>query len=425
MFVYLGESSSEFKSLVNKSFEGNEVQKFNISNENGDFSGFKVIKDEVEGYAYYHVPGALYQFASADVCSVEPLEMLKIVNKEIVPIQNLEEAVVAKRDEETKMVDEHKISFVDAGLLDKNVNAIKASFLDVDGFIFKETTLGSFSPSQDKTKNIFVPSHQVVDNGLVKSKLFITVKESEELKQEKIEKVYSDQMDTLKSHNIVLSDSKVGDYRLNRLLSKVKVLSVDDNLAGEFTITQMFKKIDKVELEQKTAKVEAELSGLGVSVKVIDDLKDDKISIVIMNKKGKELSRLTANDVLFTSEDVLIEGEDMSFEMVVFDLENEIQNPNRVLEIKENGKLVSLDSSKFEELYRVFDEDAHVVNKHPDLDDVESLKIVDDVEVTISTLDIADDLSFKTYVLNSINDDDSLKKELKSALGNKSAKKKI
>ena len=92
MFTYLGEDAREFKSLVTKKMTGNELQKFEINNEKGSFSGMKANLDGVEGYAYYHTNGSFYEFASEDVCSVTPSETLKIAKKELVQFQKTEKA---------------------------------------------------------------------------------------------------------------------------------------------------------------------------------------------------------------------------------------------------------------------------------------------------------------------------------------------
>ena len=138
----------------------------------------------------------------------------------------------------------------------------------------------------------------------------------------------------------------------------------------------------------------------------------------------KEISKLSLTGVIHESVDMTVnnpvgkylEPEDMSFEMVVFDLENESELENKKLEIRENGRSVSLEKSKFTELYETFDHQAFMLDYHSDLDEYENISTIDGNEFERSDLEITDELSFKSYILNKIKEEPELRKELKDAL---------
>jgi hypothetical protein len=419
MATYLGDNKQKLLSLVGKQLFEKNITQYEISNDKGHFTGYKVIDDGVEGFAYYHSGGDFYEFSPESDFTVNASRSIPVTASKKLSLGNYHDAILAERDIETKLVDSHKISFLNIFIEQKSLVGIKGIVDNEKGFVFKEIQNGLQNESQDRTRNYFVKADDVIDYGVLSSKELITVSEKLHLHEVKKEKETMENLERIKELNISISgfDNTRDSLRLKQIIGRIDGLEIkEQEISGEYSMGALVKKIGTIGKERSIARVNSELLSFGVAVKVTSNLNDGEIDISILDKKGKELSKLSTNNVTFESEDFNVGGEDVNFKMVVLDLENEYETEGKYIKIEENGKNVTLNKSKFKELYSVFDKDAHVVDYHDDLDTVSELKTKDgDFNFDISSISLTDELSFKSRLLSEIKIDKNLKKTVKNA----------
>lgn len=422
MFIYLGEDSQEFKSLVKESIVDNSVDKLKVTNEQGVFEGYSVKKGNIEGYAYYNDQGNFYEFAKADICDVKFIETLKVPTPKIVQFSEVESSYKNARNEETKMLETHKLGVLSSGFNERDIIAKQAVVNDKEGYIYAQKTLGAFSESQDVTKNYFVPSSDVKFKEVVSSQPFYTYKERKEMELAKEEQVFQDQLKSLEENlgikfkdldkKPVLFDSVVHMIEKNKFTK--------EDVQGEYVFSNFSKEIFKINYDKKLKEATSKLKSTGIDISFEHEKDSDVISLVISNKQGKEISKLTTNEayketVNLNDQDLYNDEKECFAELYVFDLDNESGLDNKKVAIIENGKEVSLEDSKFSKLYTSLDDVAYHINPESDFP-LDLVETIDGGEYEVAKFDITDPLDFKSSMIQKIEENPELKKEIKSAL---------
>lgn len=426
MATYLGENKSKFLSLIDKQIFEKNITQYDIENEKGEFTGYKVVEDGVSGFAYYHTGGDFYEFSPESDCIVNESRTILLAKPNKLSLNDYQNAMLEERNNETKLVDSHRISFFNIHFEHKRLFGIKAIFDDKKGFVFQEKHVGLYNELQDRTKNYFVKASDVIDHGFLSSKELITHREKMNAEESQKESDTKDNLAKLNDLSVSIDgfDQSKDYWRLKQIITRIDKLDIKkEEITGQYSIGGLIKKVGLIGKVRALDRINNELLSFGITVNITEELDDDKLSISIIDKKGKELSKLSTNKVTFESEDVAIEGQDDTFTMIVLDLGNEYEIEDKYIQIKENGKETTLNKSKFKDVYNIFDEHAHIVNYHSDLDCVTELKTKDgDFDFCISPVDLTSDLSVKSYLLSKLNHSKDLKKSVKNSLKNSSPK---
>lgn len=429
MFIYLGEDSQEFKSLVKESIVDNSVDKLKVTNEQGVFEGYSVKKGNVEGYAYYNHQGNFYEFAKADICNVKFIETLKVPTPKIVQFSEVESSYKNARNEETKMLETHKLGVLSSGFNERDIIAKQAVINEENGYIYAQKTLGAFSESQDVTKNYFVPSSDVKFKEVVSSEPFYTYKERREMELAKEEQVFQDKLKSLEENfGITFKDLDKKPVLFDSVIHMVERNNLTkEDVQGEYVFSNFSKEIFKINYDKKLKEATSKLKSTGIDISFEHTEDSDVVSLVITNKQGKEISKLTTNEAYKETVDLNEQAQELYHdekeyfaELYVLDLDNESGLDNKKVTIVENGKEVSLEDSKFSKLYASLDDVAYHLNPESDFP-LDSVETIDGGEYEIAKFDITDPLDFKSSMIQKIEENPELKKEIKAALntGNK------
>ena len=170
----------------------------------------------------------------------------------------------------------------------KQAEATSAKINGVDGFIFREKTLGAFSASQDVVKNYFVSKTDVQDLGIVSQRSLLTFSEQNEIRERELQKLFDEKLDILKEYGVSVSDPKKGSFIFDHTVSKIKNLELTkEEITGEYTTKELIEKVNSISVEKETLKVDSELKSFGIGIKFIEDFKNDSLSIIVSNKNGK------------------------------------------------------------------------------------------------------------------------------------------
>lgn len=426
MATYLGENKNKFLSLIQKEIVDNKITQHDLSNDKGEFTGYKVVYDGESGFAYYHDGGNFYEFSPVSDCTVIDSKEIPLAITIGINATEYNSSILQERDEDTKLVDTHRISFVNQKMETKRLFGIKSVVHGVPGFSFQEKQIGLYSADQDKTKSYFIKASDVVDHGYLSSKELITQSERKAIKDFKDEEETNNNLGKLKSLKVSIEkfDSAKDSWRLKQIIKRVENLSIkEEEISGDYSIGALVKKITSIGIDRKNDRVNSELRDFGVTIEVEDNLKNEEISISILDNKGKPLSKITVNKVLFESEEIRIDDSDTTVEMVVLDLDDDYEIEGKNITVEEKGKNITFEKSKFKDIYKLFDEDAHVVSHGNILELENELKTKDgEFDFTISSLDLTHSLNVKTHLLESIKKSKDLQKSIKKSLKSSSPK---
>jgi len=372
---YLGENSSEYKSLIRNNIFNNELEEFKIINDNGSFTGFKVKKDDKEGYAYFNHKGDFYEFAEAADCTVSSLKKHLIAEKTMVNHNAYSTALLNSRDYATKSIQNYEIEFTNSDLLPEVVVASRIILDGVEGFVFNRTEKHTSLEDLDRNTNVFVEKKLVNILGKMNS---FTVNSNEELdiiRAKKIKEQYSKTVDFSEKNNIkflhfpneknyIEHNGANIDYLINRL--KGFSGNAESNLFNQTysDLSHLSNEIKKETLNNKTiAAVNANVDNYGFYVEAQEDYANNIFSLDIKDSQNKKLSSIIVSHFHFEVDQKLNDLTLPSVEFTLLDLSNELNLEDKKVQVFENGEFISLNQSKFKDIYETFNKFAFTTSE--------------------------------------------------------------
>ncbi len=441
--IYLGEGSAHYRHLVSTAIEKQEdkstLELYEITTNDGVFNGYAVKKNEVQGFAYYNTLGDFYQFIDKDSCEVEKIATQKLAELSQVNNADLLGSVIAKRDE-NKEVNLYNIELFNKNTLtDYSCVGMEAFVNGVDGYIFKIKS--NFMPVEN-AKNIFVAGNSVDVIGLCAKEKIETPNEkflyemdqriiSYEEGENTLEKLKLDIVGLPKQIDYINNFNKKHNNHFDHLISSINnfkhdILPLQNK---KISIDAALLLIDEANTEFKYKEIEENfLKEYGVTVDVKEQYEENKLSISLVDNKGKSLSMLTVNNPLHETTPMNIEPDEdeeedlQPIEFIKLDLTNNENYDGKEVVVHENGNDVKLEDSKFKHFYEMFDEKAFTNDESLDFslnENITSSKNKYNI-YKYENVDIAN----KGHLLESLRnriehkDNASVKKELKKLSSN-------
>ena len=425
MHTYLGEHSSEYKSLVSESIVDNEIDYFDISNSRGEFKGYKVNKDNVQGYAYYHSQGDIYEFSPEVDCNVSLIEKQKItIQKEINSI-NANESIFKKRNDRTKQIQRYNIEFTGTDLFKQKREAVKANLNNENGFVFSKTAKHAYQANMDRTFNVFIPANNVTVLDRTSSYEMLSKEEIVSKKIDALKNDYTNCIAFLKNNNINIKDLSTEqdfiertNYSINSVVNRIdkfiKNYNVNPFNKTYNDIAQLSTDIYTETHNQNILKEQKNLiDNFGFYIKATENIEEDQVCIELKNKDGVNISSLMLNNAFYNHKQVVGTDENENevkteVDFTTLDLDNNTEHDDKEVKVYENKKMIKLEESKFQDIFRIFDELAFTSNELVEEYLCDNVSNEYDESFPVATFDLTDKLSINRYLKDILKQESEL-----------------
>lgn len=430
---YLGETKNpeQYRQLLREKLEengNNQIEIFKIENKEGTFNAFPAKLEGQEGFIYSINQFDTYEFCTEDeLLKKELKESVVIENSKKLNIQEAQEGIYSARDNKTKKIEEHQISFYDFKGLKQTKQAKKAVLEEQEGFIYQNQEWNGFR-ERNVNVNYFIKKEGIYSNKLTAKPKIYTQKELKEIEKEKLKEEYELTKKIFKERNIEIDNypsfdnyERNGRYRISTVINKLKSLEKDYGLKVENKKIN-FEQLDKDLTEMLSIKKVEEaskdmLKSYGFTIK--PELINDEVSITLLDKNNKKLSQLKTNN--FTYEynheinitdkwDNVVDTETVEVSYGFVDLQNIMDSDDKEIIILENNKVKTIENSKYASLYEIFDKIAFTNDENL----VEETDFENEEAVFLEVQDIEFDNQLKliNFVKKEIESNPKLKEEL-------------